>query len=335
MANLDRVTGTREWHGNFPSGDCATPHVLRQEWLPASLASMANAVLTTSVGSVYDDLPELRYHFPRTYLNAIQAAEGDWILYYEPRRSQGGGRQAYFAMARITRIVADTELEAHFYAYIGGYLEFDRPVPFQEQGHYRESAIQKADGSTNKGAFGRAVRPIPSAEFEAIVRAGFSRELEAWEVQDASVHADRVAEDVEPYMDRPLVEQLVTRPFREEAFRRKVRDAYRNTCAFSGLRLLNGGGRPEVQAAHIRPVASKGPDSIRNGLALTGTLHWLFDRGLLAVGEDHQILVSPQGVPDDLLRLLPPDRKLILPGAPEQRPHPVFLGWHRENVFKK
>ncbi len=37
---------------------------------------MANAVLTLSVGSVYDDLPELRYHFPRTYLNQIQAAEG-------------------------------------------------------------------------------------------------------------------------------------------------------------------------------------------------------------------------------------------------------------------
>ena len=59
-----------------------------------------------------------------------------------------------------------------------------------------------------------------------------------------------------------------------------------------------------MQAAHIRPVASQGPDSVRNGLALTGTLHWLFDRGLLAIGEDLGILVSPQGLPDDLGRLL-------------------------------
>jgi putative restriction endonuclease len=131
-----------------------------------------------------------------------------------------------------------------------------------------------------------------------------------------------------------MVEQWVTRPFREEAFRRKVREAYKNTCAFSGLCLVNGGGRPEVQAAHIRPVASSGPDSVRNGLALTGTLHWLFDRGLLAVGEDLEILVSPQGVPDGLSRLLRPDRRLVVPDAPDSRPHAVFLAWHRENVFK-
>lgn len=296
---------------------------------------MANAVLTVSVGSIYDDLPEVRYHFPRTYLNQVKAAEGDWIIYYEPRRSQGGGRQAYFAMARIARVVPDSEREEHFYAYLDGYLEFDHPIPFQEGAHYRESALQKSDGATNKGAFGRAVRPLPRDEFEGIVQAGFSRMLEPWEAMDAMPTAEGVAEEVIAYSDRPRIEQWVTRPFREEAFRRKVREAYRNTCAFSGLRLINGGGRPEVQAAHIRPVAASGPDSVRNGLALTGTLHWLFDRGLVAVGEDHNILLSPQGVPDDLSRLLRAERGIMLPESPEQRPHPVFFAWHRENVFKR
>jgi putative restriction endonuclease len=296
---------------------------------------MANAVLTMSVGSVYDDLPELRYHFPRTYLNQIQAVEGDWIVYYEPRRSQGGGRQAYFAMARIVRVTADTEREDHFYAYMDGYLEFDLPVPFQEGGHYQESLLQKADGSTNKGAFGRAVRSLPQVEFGAIIQAGFSRALASWETTDAAPAGNRVAEEVVSYSARPIVEQWVSRPFREVAFRHQVREAYRNTCAFSGLRLINGGGRPEVQAAHIRPVASMGPDSVRNGMALTGTLHWLFDRGLLAVAGDFSILLSPQGVPDDLSRLLHSDRKVLLPEAPEEHPHPTFLDWHRENVFKR
>jgi len=294
---------------------------------------MANAVLTTSVGSIYDDLPEFRYHFPRTYLNQVQEAVGDWIVYYEPRRSQGGGRQAYFAMARILRVEADPDLQDHFYAYLDGYLEFDHPVGFQGNATYRESALQKADGSTNKGAFGRAVRALPIKEFESIVHAGFHRELAPWEIKDAAL-AQGVAEEAIAYDARPLVEQCITRPFRDEAFRHNVRKAYENTCAFSGLRLINGGGRPEVQAAHIRPVASHGPDSVRNGLALTGTLHWLFDRGLLAVGQDLSILVSPQGLPDDLGRLLRPDRRMALPAAPEQRPHPVFLTWHRENVFK-
>ena len=294
---------------------------------------MSNAVLTTSVGSIYDDLPEFRYHFPRNYLNQVQAAIGDWIVYYEPRRSQGGGRQAYFAMARVLRVELDLELPDHYYAYLDGYLEFDQPVGFQGKGSYWESVLQKADGSTNKGAFGRAVRTMPGPEFEAIVRAGFHRQLEPWEIKDAAM-AQGVAEEVIAYDARPLVEQCVTRPFRDEAFRRKVREAYRNTCAFSGLSLINGGGRPEVQAAHIRPVASQGTDSVRNGLALTGTLHWLFDRGLLAVSDNFGILVSSHGLPDDLGRLLRPERHLVQPEAQDQRPHPMFLAWHRANVFK-
>ena len=47
---------------------------------------MAKAVLTTKVDPSYDDLPEERYHFPRTYLNAVRQPLHDWIVYYEPRR---------------------------------------------------------------------------------------------------------------------------------------------------------------------------------------------------------------------------------------------------------
>ena len=54
-----------------------------------------------------------------------------------------------------------------------------------------------------------------------------------------------------------------------------------------------------------------------------------------APGESMEVLVSPQGLPDDLGRLLHPDRRLLMPDAPELQPHPAFLGWHRENVFKR
>ncbi|MEX2515298.1 MAG: hypothetical protein WD572_00075 [Gammaproteobacteria bacterium] len=54
------------------------------------------AILTLSPGSRYNDLPEKQYHFPRSYLKQIEAAIGDWIIYYEPRRDDGvlssGGR---------------------------------------------------------------------------------------------------------------------------------------------------------------------------------------------------------------------------------------------------
>jgi putative restriction endonuclease len=48
---------------------------------------MAKAVFTTKVAPSYKDLPEERYHFPRTYLNFVEQTIGDYIVYYEPRRS--------------------------------------------------------------------------------------------------------------------------------------------------------------------------------------------------------------------------------------------------------
>lgn len=38
---------------------------------------MAKAILTTKVDPTYDDLPEQRYHFPRTYLRQVEAARGE------------------------------------------------------------------------------------------------------------------------------------------------------------------------------------------------------------------------------------------------------------------
>jgi site-specific DNA-cytosine methylase len=49
---------------------------------------MANAIFTTQAIPTYDDLPEIRYHFPATYLRIAEQAVGDWIVYYEPRREK-------------------------------------------------------------------------------------------------------------------------------------------------------------------------------------------------------------------------------------------------------
>jgi len=302
---------------------------------------MTNAVLTTSESSAYDDQIERHYHFPATYLRQAQAAIGDFILYYEPRRTTGPhsatGRQAYFAMARLTAIEADPHSPDHYYARISGFMEFDRAVPFKENGHYYESMLKKEDGSTNKGAFGRSVRNIPLNEFAAIVQAGFATELEPWEAAtpDEPMFDADLAEEAPPeYVPRAIVQHVINRKFRDARFRRHVRSAYDKTCAVTGLRLINGGGRPEVEAAHIRPVENDGPDTVRNGIALTGTAHWLFDRGLMSFSDDYDILLSPHGVPDGLDKLIRPEKKLILPDNPAWRPHPIYLQWHRRERFK-
>ncbi len=298
---------------------------------------MARAVFTHADGSIYDDLPEARYHFPQTYLRAVEAALGDWIVYYEPRRVEAGsertgGRQAYFAAARLRRIERDFRREGHFYAHVSDYIAFPNPVPFREGGDYYESLLQRPDGGTSKGAFGRSVRGIPVAEFEAILAAGFSGVRDDLGAEDwVPDRAEVAREAYDPPADfvRPILERLTRKPFRDAAFARQVKAAYGATCAMTGLAIRNGGGRPEVQAAHIRPVAAGGPDTVRNGLALCGTAHWMFDRGLLSVDEDHTILIARDHVPAAVAGLIVPEGKLRLPDATHLRPHRDYLAYHR------
>lgn len=284
----------------------------------------------TKVTPSYRDVPEVEYHFPRSYLARVEQTIGDRIIYYEPRRiSDGdetrGGRQAYFAMAEPVEIRSDPELADHFYCSVRNYIDFVEPVGFREGARYWESALKKEDGSTNRGAFGHSVRLLPEEEFAAIVTAGYP--------SDAAMRwAPSVIEGAEP-VARPLVELTTLRPFRDRAFRRTVRMAYGNRCAMTGLRLIGPTGNVEVQAAHIRGVAHKGSDSVRNGLALSGTIHWLFDQGLLSVADDRTILKAKKFIPPEIDQLINEDGLIAQPKDSAHWPHPSFLAYHREKVF--
>ncbi|WP_193337457.1 HNH endonuclease [Devosia beringensis] len=310
------------------------------------------AVFTTKIEPTFEDLPEVRYHFQATYLRQVEAAVGDWIIYYEPRRSTGelnssGGRLCYFATARVTGIVAHPAIDGHFYALMSDYLPFDHPVSFRRGGDYYEAGLRKSDGTTNKGAFGRAVRNIADAEYDLILQSGYAHIL--GRAPRARLEPD-VFEDplpqlagfeelsqtqFEPFsVERAIITQITQRPFRDRAFSAAVKSAYVDTCAITGMKIINGGGRSEVQAAHIRSVADSGPDSVRNGLALSGTVHWMFDRGLLAVDDDYSILVAQDRVPDTVRRLIRPEGTIILPTRTDERPHQQFLKYHRDYRFK-
>ncbi|MGH7010760.1 MAG: HNH endonuclease, partial [Caulobacteraceae bacterium] len=102
-------------------------------------------------------------------------------------------------------------------------------------------------------------------------------------------------------------------------------------CAVTGLKIINGGGAAEVQAAHIKPVADGGPDVAQNGLALSATVHWLFDRHLISVGEDYRLLVAHNRVPAELASLFRPANEVLhLPDDQRDWPHPTFLAHHRD-----
>ncbi len=291
---------------------------------------MAKAIFTTKITPSYNDLPELMYHFPKTYLRQANLTVGDWIIYYEPRRediSPAGhaGRQCYFATARVTHIKEDIAVKDHYYAFVENYVEFSVPVPFKIGSFYYESGLKKADGSTNKGAFGRAVRIIQDEEYQAIVAAGM-----------AQINEQTVRDDSEPPInfdvERPVIQQIIERPFREAAFSRLVKDEYGLTCSMTGITIKNDRGIMEVEAAHIKPVKFNGPDSVRNGIALCRTFHWMFDHGLISVADSCDIMVK-NIVPPKVYQLLNSNGKIRLPSNSMSAPHPRFLKFHREVIY--
>ena len=122
----------------------------------------------------------------------------------------------------------------------------------------------------------------------------------------------------------------MNRKVRDANFRRHVCDAYDNTCAVTRLRMINGGGKSEAQAAHIWSVADGGPDVVQNGLALCATAHWLFDRHLISLTDEYGLLVSHNRVPSELRELFRDHlQRIHLPANRASWPHLAYVRRHR------
>lgn len=292
-------------------------------------ARASKVVLDAKRGSAYDDLISERYHFPSRYLRPMRAALGGWAVFRRPR-DEGRGI-AYFGVGRVSEVEADPDRPGFHYARIADYLAFPDPVPWRADERYAERALRELPDVSKVGVYlrGRSVRLLEDADFVQIVDAGFrvltSREnARRWWTNGLPVEE---AEDDEV---RQRERRLIDRSVRDAAFRRSVCEAYDDRCAVTRLRIVNGGGRSEVQAAHIRPVSAGGPDIVRNGLALSGTAHWLFDRHLISIDPDYRLLVAHNRVPSEYRDLLAPAAERIhLPVHERLRPSERFMAHHR------
>lgn len=294
-------------------------------------------VFEISGTSRYDDLITERYHFPRIYLRTAERFVGDWILYRET--GSDGGRKAYVAAARVERIDGDPKNGGLFYARVADFLELDHSVPYRDRhGRFAEGFLRDLPSPSDAGRAlrGRSVRAIDDADFAAIIGEGLSRTLDpqnAVRLQLEPTFLDASTQSLleEAPSARKVERMLVNRKIRDAAFRGMVLDAYDCTCAVTGLRMINGGGKAEAQAAHIWPVADGGPDEVQNGLALSATAHWLFDRHLISLDEGFGLLVSHNKVPEELRRLFPPSGQPIrLPREVRLHPRPEYMARHRE-----
>jgi putative restriction endonuclease len=219
------------------------------------------------------------------------------------------------------------------------YLEFATPVPFQLGDGLAETGLLNELGRIS-GRAQAAVRSLSATDFRRIVSFGL-QDTEVMPRIDEPRMAPMPGLDDQPQADfafeveRDRVTGLTSRLLRDRVFRRVVLNAYGERCAVTGLKLINGGGRAEVEAAHIRPIEHNGPDIVNNGIALSGTVHWMFDRGLLGISDELEIQISRHVNDIEGIRaLINPTGRLIGPREARDRPHPAFLVWHREHCFK-
>jgi putative restriction endonuclease len=294
---------------------------------------VTKGVFLHKADSIYDDEPAERYQFPASYLKRALPLIGDWVIYKGTEKSD---RPGYFGIAKVQDIVPDPSAPGRYLALIepNSYLDFERDVPFRTSEGQVEREMPNAVW---------AVRPLAIADFNRIIALGFpDEEAPLLPRTDPSLEAPfipGVSEVQAPFaldVDRDRVSRLSSRLVRDRTFRTRVLQAYDCRCAITGLRLINGGGRPEVQAAHIKPVSELGPDSITNGLALSGTAHWMFDRGLISLSDELQVIVSRQvNDAESVWGLVNTTRRAVVPASPALRPHPSYLEWHREVCFKQ
>lgn len=296
---------------------------------------MALGIFLHRYDSIYDDSPAERYHFPRQYLGRVQACVGDWIIYLEPSKVKAS--RGYFAVAKIQEVIPDPSNADMYFAIVetGSYCDFPNQVPFNGSAGILELGVLN-DAGRMSGRAQSAVRPVSLADFNRIIDAGFDETDLLPRIGE--IIPNSVQEEIEPFefeVPRNRFNVLNSRIIRDRSFRRLILQAYDERCAITGLKLINGGGRAEVEAAHIRPVEHNGPDAVNNGIAMSGTAHWMFDRGLISLTDDLTIMVSRTvNDVDSILGIVNRSGKALPPADFRNHPHPAFLRWHRDNCFK-
>jgi putative restriction endonuclease len=102
--------------------------------------------------------------------------------------------------------------------------------------------------------------------------------------------------------------------------------------------MLTPEGHTIVEAAHIVPWKESHDDQPQNGMALCRLCHWSFDEGLMSVGKEYEVLISPavrqnNNFPGHMETLT--GRGIFTPQKSDYWPDQKNLGAHRSETFRK
>lgn len=79
---------------------------------------------------------------------------------------------------------------------------------------------------------------------------------------------------------------------RGSLFKREIPKIYNNACCISGMKINATINVSMIDACHIIPFSESYDDTITNGIALCPNLHRAFDRGLIAIDDNYEVLIN-------------------------------------------
>jgi len=162
-----------------------------------------------------------------------------------------------------------------------------------------------------------AIRRIPEQDYDTIVSF-----YESDEIKKQSEEA--------PSLTEKSSFTTAKRRGRDYAFRKEVKENYKNRCAVCRKRRITSLGDPEVESCHIYPKKENGKDDPRNGIALCKLHHWAFENVWFSINDHCSIVVEDRTRShsdyQEIARF--ENRKIMLPS--NYKPHPLYLQAHRE-----
>jgi hypothetical protein len=129
----------------------------------------------------------------------------------------------------------------------------------------------------------------------------------------------------------------ISRQKRDAAFRSIVLANYGHTCAVTGQK-FHSPRHVEADGAHIIGKEVRGTHDPRNGIALSKSAHWAFDRGIFTISDQYEVIVNPKASAASIANFPAIDidrRKILLPDDRYYRPHAEALIWHKQEVFDR
>jgi hypothetical protein len=178
------------------------------------------------------------------------------------------------------------------------------------------------------------VRGLTFDEVSAVTGTALSEESD--ELIETALRLESLEEWV-PFAAEDRAVYKISRQKRDAAFRSIVLSNYNYTCAVTGQRFKSP-RHVETDGAHIIGKDVRGTDDPRNGVALSRSAHWAFDRGIFTISDQYEVVVNPKIANASVSKFpaLEIDRrKIVLPPDEHYWPHHDALAWHKQEVFDR